>query len=79
VCLLGFAARLPLPLPRFLIPRRTYESSISTTQDILKDAARGFGSVRIRSVKKPTLADIKAAPLIPHGMLAKKDYWRHMR
>ncbi len=61
VCLLAYAVRLPLPLPRVFIPRTTYEGSISTTRTILKDAAGTFGSVRIRSKKTPALADIQAA------------------
>lgn len=61
VCLVAFAVRLPLPLPRIFMPSTTYEAYRSTTAAILKDAASRFGSVRIRSGTAPTLADIQAA------------------
>ncbi len=61
VCLLAYAVRLPLPMPRILLPRSDYEASMSTIETILKDAAGRFGSVRIRSGAAPTLSDIQAA------------------
>lgn len=61
LCLLAYAARLPLPLPRIFLPHSDYEAASSTTEAILKDSAARFGSVRIHSGDTPTLADIQAA------------------
>lgn len=63
VCLLAFILRLPLPLPRIVVPQKTYDSSSLTTQAILNDAANRFCSVRIRTTTVPTLADIQSAQL----------------
>ncbi|MBU0929221.1 MAG: VWA domain-containing protein [Spirochaetes bacterium] len=60
-CLVAYAAGLPLPLPRFLVPRASYSTRLASVESILRDAAGRFASVRIDTGAGPTLDDIAAA------------------
>jgi len=67
-CLAAFALALPMPVPRFFIPARTYNTA---TQAALLDAgARAFRVIRMDPPLAPSAADIHAAEAFytSHGM-----------
>jgi len=62
LCLVAYAIRLPLPIPRFLIPARSYQTEAGTVVDALRDAAAGpFRVIRLQGETLPTAADFEAA------------------
>ncbi|PKL23326.1 MAG: hypothetical protein CVV47_15465 [Spirochaetae bacterium HGW-Spirochaetae-3] len=61
LCLAAYAARLPLPIPRFLAPSAKYHEPGSTMSAILRDSSDRFGTVRVLSDAPPSLEDVIAA------------------
>ncbi len=67
-CLAAFALALPMPVPRFLVPTRTY--TIGTQAALLDAGARAFRVIRMEPPHPPSAADIEAATAFyaSHGM-----------
>jgi len=62
VCLIGYVLRLPLPLPRFLIPARSYSVEAGSIENALRDAAtRAFSVIKLQLETAPATADFAAA------------------
>jgi hypothetical protein len=61
-CLVAFALRLPLPIPRYLVPTRTYAAGDGSTEQAYRAAAAApFSSTRIVLGGAPSVADVFAA------------------
>lgn len=61
VCLLAYALRLPLPLPRCFLPVRDYVTTGSGIEDALRASVGRLGTVRVQLDAPPSVADLAAA------------------